>query len=793
MKKTIPISFIIIGLVAGCSKADLDIWRAGRLSRSSEKSIQSAVDLYTGALFAVPEGPKADDIRFKLGKIFFKSGEYVRSIEQLRRLALPQARELLARALLKNSDHTDALEIFNKIGDKGSDEYLYDYALAAEKSNLYDQALRIYALIHKAGPFREMAQERIRAISLASGKALFAGVDDDVKEMILSGPSQQDYPDASGAYLLIDEDIELTSDNRQVSESHYVIKVFNDRGKERFAEVSLGYDSTYEKLELEYARTIKPDGTVVTVGDKNIRDVSLYLNFPLYSNARARIISMPEVVAGSVIEYKVRLTRAQLPNRKDFDIAYWLQADEPIILERCRIRVPEDRLLKYKAVNADYNTFGFDMTPKVRHEGGKKIYSLEFADVPQIVPEPGMPSVTRINPYVLFSTFESWGDIYSWWRGLYIDKTAADADIRAKAHELTRDKKTREEKIRAIYNFCAQDIRYVAVEYGDAGYEPHRAAEIFKNKYGDCKDKAILLTSMAEAAGIQVYPVLISTFDSIDIQEDVPSLLFNHAICAVEADKKIIFMDATANTVTFGDLPASDQDRVTLVFLKDGYRLVCTPLFGPEHNKISTNMAIKINEDEGITAHRRIDASGLFQQAQRYWLKFTMPAIIEEQLKQKVRSLAPSALLGDYDIENVDDLDTPVLLSYSFLAPQYLKKAGKTRILGQLGGMDTSGIAKESRRYPIELAALAAYEEDIQVELPAHLEVKYLPGPVHVETKWFDFTNRYEMTGKNTFHFYSLNRAKERLIPAEDYAGYKRAIEQAAALADQQLILEEKK
>lgn len=792
MKIKILILSVMVGL-AGCDKADFDVWRADGFSRVSQGSAQAAIRLYQGVLRDHPRGAFADSVHLKLGQRYLEAGSFGDAALEFRKAVSPEARKLLARALLKNADYTDALEAFNRIGDKGDDAYLFDYALAAEKSNLYDQALRLYGLIGKDPLLAFQAQERIRAISLASGRGSFAGVDEDVRKMIEGRPEQKDYPDASGVYLLVDEDIRLTVDNREISELHYAVKILNDRGKEKFGEVSLAYDSTYEKLELEYARTIKPDGTVVTVGDKNIRDVSVYLNYPLYSNARARIISMPEVVSGSVIEYKARLTRSQLPNRKDFDAIYWLQADEPIVLQKFRIRVPQDRDLKYKIVNGAYNTFGFDMMPKARDENNEKVYSLEFRNVPQIVPEPGMPSWSRVNPYILFSTFNHWQDIYTWWQGLYKDKIVPDEDIRTKVLELTQDKKTVEEKIRAIYNFCAQDIRYVAVEYGEAGYEPHRASEIFKNKYGDCKDKAILLVAMLHSAGIEAFPVLISTFDALDLQEDAPSLLFNHAIAAVEIDGKLIFMDATGQTVSLRDLPVGDQDRMTLVFFKDKYGLRRTPLFAPEHNKISTTTKIAMKADESIMAERQVQTFGFYQQAQRFWLKFTMPTLIEEGMERKARLVAPGAVLKNYVIKNVDDLDKPILFSYTFGAPQYLRKAGSTRIMNPLGGLDVSGVAKESRRYPVESEALDTEETTIEVELPAHLAVKYLPKPVQAKTKWFDFTNHYEKIGKGVVRFTSLARTKTRVITAEEYPAYKKAMEEAAFSADQQVVIEERK
>lgn len=298
---------------------------------------------------------------------------------------------------------------------------------------------------------------------------------------------------------------------------------------------------------------------------------------------------------------------------------------------------------------------------------------------------------------------------------------------------------------------------------------------------------------MLNAAGIEAYPVLISTSDSLEVQEDLPTLLFNHAIAATRIGEKLVFMDVTASTTSFSDLPLGDQDRTTLVFFKDGAKLIKTPLFEPDHNKILTTMKIKLNEDESIDAARQVQADGVFLQAQRYWLTYTMPALIEEELKQKSRSIADKAVLKTYEIKNADDLNKPVLLEYSFSAPQYLVRAGKARIMDHFGGIDTSMLVKDTRRYPIEIAGLALQEDRIEVELPAHLAVKYLPTPVEVDTKWFYFSSKYEIVDRNVIHYSFVNKIKERIIPVSEYGEYKKSMEDIATLINQQVVLEEKK
>ncbi|MFA5039447.1 MAG: DUF3857 domain-containing protein [Candidatus Omnitrophota bacterium] len=791
MKNKYIISAIFVLGLCGCSPSQARLWWADRLAVFSEQAAQTSARLYEEAIRKLPSGRQKDRLCRKLGSLYLSTGDFEKAVLQLRACPLPD-QALLGEALFKKGDYTQALDVFNRMGEEGSPKYLYYYAMTLERSNLHDQALKFYQRLTQDPSFGERARERITQINLADRQA-FAGVEPEVRELIEKSPGPEDYPEAGILYLLTDENITLNKDDQLVSEHHYVVKILNDRGKENFGEISLQYDSTYETVELEYARTIKPDGTVVTVGDKNIRDVSLYLNFPLYSNARMRIISMPEVAPGSILEYKVRLLRTKLVNKKDFDSLYWLQSHEPVLWQKFRVTVPEDVELRFKVVNDRFNPGDFNLMPE-KAEGRSQdvVYTMESRDVPQIIPEPAMPTFSRINPYLLMSTFSSWEEIYRWWKGLYQDKFEVDDAMTRKTGELTKGLTTRREKIRAIYGFCAQDVRYVAVEYGDAGYEPHDAREVFRNKYGDCKDKAILLVAMLRIAGIEAYPVLISTANNLENYEDLPSLVFNHAIAAVRMEEGLVFMDPTASTVAFGDLPEDDQDRLVLVFFPDRYELVKTPLFTASHNRAMTRTRIRVEEDESIRGERSVETWGVFRQSQRYWVKFTMPALIEEAIKQRIRSISENGTLLDYTIKNADDLDKPVDFSYRFAAPRYFISAGSTRIMNQASGFDTSVVARENRRYPLDTGSLRSQEEVLEVELPPHFAVKYLPEPVNADTKWFTLTSRYEHKGRVLKYAY-IYSSKLREVSQEEYAEYKKTVEYIASQLNQQVILEDKK
>ncbi|MFH1622645.1 MAG: DUF3857 domain-containing protein [Candidatus Omnitrophota bacterium] len=789
MKKILYI-ICIIPLLISCSQplgSQEKLKKADFYASQGQEYIQTSINLYK-ELIKEEEQPKLkEDMKIKLGDLYLDIGKYKEAVDCFLNLDSNEAKKKLAIAYFKNSQQSDALAQFQRLGELNDGEYLYFYGQALEKHNLYDKALEIYSLIPGQAANYTKAQERINAINLSEDKLL----SENINEILESAPNQSDYPNAGAVVLLAEESFEMFEDNTAVFDMHYIVKILNDRGKEDYSELHIGYDSTFEDVQLDYARTIKPDGSAVYVGDKSIRDVSIYLNFPLYSNARARIISMPEVSEGAVIEYRAKILRKQLVNKKDFRLEYGVQDVDPIKTAKFQIKIPKDRDFSYKIINSQYNTFSANLEPEKEIIDNKKIFSWHMENIPEMLPEPNMPPTSRINPIIMMSTFKSWQDIYAWWYDLYKDKIKIDKNIQDKITELTEDLNSPLDKLRAIHNFCAQDIRYVAIEYGQAGYEPHEAIDVFKNKYGDCKDQAILLIAMLRHIGIDAYPVLIGKYDHINLNEDFPSIPFDHCIAVVNFEGEWIFMDPTAKTVPFRNLPGSDQDRMVFVVLDDGYKIVTTPLFESQNNSSQTIMQIKIKEDHSIYVKRKVNTGGVFEHGQRYWLQFTKPELIKDTLVATANGLAPGAKLIKHNIENAEDLDKDVILEYEFQAPEYLSKAGTSRLLPQYGEIDISPITKDKRNYPIEYPVPFETNFTMEIELPTNLSLKFFPENINVDSKWFKFENIYSQKD-NKIIFSEKYKLKERIVSLQEYLEYKHLVEDIARKTNQRIILEEK-
>jgi transglutaminase-like putative cysteine protease len=723
------------------------------------------------------------DLRVKFAQTCYSLKEYQRVKEILEGQEDLPAKVILAKTYTQLKEYDYALEVFNQIKDELQDpEALYLYGTVLEEKNLYPQAIKIYQRVDP--PFQERAKGRIDKIKIAIERKIPPYILQLLKESV---SFLQRIEDEAAVILLVEETVEIKPNNTSVSILHVVEKVLQERGK-KSAEVEIGYDSSYERVELVFARTLTEDGRIIYAGRQNIRDVTKYLNYPLYSNAKAYIISMPSVDVGAIIEYKIKVYSSKLVNEDDFTILYRLREKYPIYEAKFDLILPKDREARFKFFNQDY-ALGLDLSPKIREEESKKIYSWRFNQILSIIPEESMPPYSYVNPAILITSFNSWEEIYRWWDVLYRDKLQLGDEAKNLVKELTQGLKDDYAKAKRIYEYVAKNIRYVAVEYGESGHEPHHAQEVFLNRYGDCKDQAILLIAMLRVAGIAAYPVLIPTQEAYPIEKNFPSINFNHAIAVVKLGDTFIFMDPTSTTTSFGDLPLDDQDREVLIFLDKTYKITKTPQL--KDNRVTYLTQIEIDEEENAFIKREVSAQGAYASAQRWYLKYTHPNRIRENIENKITRICPFAELIEYKIEDVDDFDLSPRLEYTFSADKFLNPAKNLRIIPSLKDIDLSHslIAKEKREFPLDLGGLFIKRSLVTIKLPQNLRVKYLPDDTKVETEWFGFKLSYKAE-KETLEISQEFVIKKRIVEKDEYQNFRGKLKHIFHLLRERVILE---
>jgi len=776
-KKLATILIILFSL--GCVNNKKDSAGQDSLSRFQEEYRQLSKEYQE----KLKNNPENRELAIDLAEFYYDFRDYEAAENTIKNIKTRKARVLLAKVLVRAKEYDRAMEIYQTIIDDLEDqEALFLYGRVLEKKNLFPQAIGLYFKVKE--PFEKQAKARIKFIE----KKIETVFPQKVKELSKKAEGfLSRIKDEAVIALSFDESIEILPNRASVSTIHAVKQILKERGKNS-AEIKIGYDSTYEKVEFEYARTITGKGKVIYAGKENIRDVSRYLDYPLYSNSRAFIISMPAVGVGSYLEYKVKIHSSKLVAKDNFNFIYRVREKYPIFRADFKLITPGEKKAYFKFFNKAL-TEEEKLEPVIRSEGEKRIYSWEFNQLKPIIPEYNMPPLSRVNPAILVSSFSNWQDIYDWWFSLYRDKLKLTSELKEFLQNLVNSAKNKREKAKTIYEYVAKNIRYVAVEYGDSGYEPHSAGEVFINKYGDCKDQAILLVALMKEAGLDAYPVLIPTRSNYPIDKDFPSISFNHAIAAVRIDDEFIFMDPTSDTTGFGDIPLSDQGRNVLLFLEKDYKIIETPV--SKGNGIAYSMDIDIGQDQKTRIRREVLPSGYFAYAYRSYLKYSHPSRIKENIYQKMIEISPFSRLLDYEIKYEEDLDKRPRLAYAFLTDDFLKPAGAFRVLGDLDqiGLEDSIISKDERNFPIDFRGIFSKEARITINLPAGLKVKYLPDSQFFDNRWFSLKIDYKSMGQ-AIKFDQKFSIKKRFVEKEDYQAFKENFKKALYYLKSQIILE---
>ncbi|MBQ3096897.1 MAG: DUF3857 domain-containing protein, partial [Kiritimatiellae bacterium] len=338
-----------------------------------------------------------------------------------------------------------------------------------------------------------------------------------------------------------------------------------------------------------------------------------------------------------------------------------------------------------------------------------------------------MPSFGSVAQSLLVSTVGSWEDVSRWYWKLCLPRLeSTNPAMTNKVSEIVKIVNGDMDRVRAIFKFVSQEIRYMGLTLEDEspGYAPHDVCLTFDNRYGVCRDKAALLASMLRIAGFKAYPVLIRVGPKMDA--DVPLPYFNHAIVAVDIGGSFVLMDPT-NENTKDLLPAYLMDCSYLVAHPEGRPLDVVPVKPAEENAFKTVTQGAVEPDGSAVIETKATFGGANDLFRGSFVKKT-PRERRRVFEGLVRSSYPGAELLTFEMLPADLRDTSKQLSVEFTArlPDVVVR-GKTRdeltppfVFSGFALADrilSSGTELEERRYPLTFPTTALSEERLELRL----------------------------------------------------------------------------
>ena len=348
------------------------------------------------------------------------------------------------------------------------------------------------------------------------------------------------------------------------------------------------------------------------------------------------------------------------------------------------------------------------------------------------------------KPDVAWTTFHTWAEVGEWYRALASPRTVSTDVIRARADEITRTASTPEAQVQALYAFVSTHIRYIGVDFGVGRYQPHLAAEVLANQYGDCKDKDTLLEALLHAKGFSSAPALIGV--NTELVPDLPSpAFFNHVITTVNLPSGRAWADATTGVAPFGLLVKVLRDKTALLIPPTGdATLEHTPADPPFPLVDRLEAVATLSKDGELTGHVKIIDRSDSEILVRSLALGLAPAQWDRGSQLVANSLGFSGTTSNSRFEHSEDVAQPIQLGYD-----YNKKPfgdwDNFRIVPLFPVNLLPAASDKEPHSEIDLGAPRTESALSRIHLPDGFGID-LPDAIHVKTTFatFDMTFKFE-------------------------------------------------
>jgi hypothetical protein len=578
-------------------------------------------------------------------------------------------------------------------------------------------------------------------------------------------------------------DFNVDATGRFVLTERMALRVLNRRAAEHYLDIT-GTENTNQKVTSIQTWAIAPSGRVTQSGKKDIKTVAGYTAFEEFTDIREKGIETPGAEDGSLVGSEVVTQGRILVGGERFQ----MEDELPVRQAELHVSVPSGsfrwflnhpdrvRVISQTSTGAVFQT---ENRPAVPDESDAPPFS-SLAAVVFINYDPKGPSA-----------LQSWAEAGHEYHTLFDPGEKPETEIAAQVGALSAGESDVASKIDALYSYVSRQIRYVAIEIGIGGYQPHLPADVFKNKYGDCKDKATLLISMLNKIGLRGYPALVGTRGDVEADPKAPTLAtFDHVIVAfpVPADlrpvmekfpaydskSQILWMDPTSEFDPLGQLPEMDQGVFALIAYPDHGDLQRIPEPAPEQN--GSEYAVKLHlQPDGIGA-AEVEAKyfGVSNSDRHVFYRGRSQSEILKGFEERVTGYVSQASFGKAAILGTEDNRRQITEQFSFAGNFATASAGNSWFFQPLilSGIAVPEVGPRPRQLPLDVGAPFHVKVDYRLELPVGMRVERLPDKTSIKSEFGEVAIEYSMSGNVLVATQTVSFTQSR-IPPDKYPDFR--------------------
>jgi transglutaminase-like putative cysteine protease len=495
-------------------------------------------------------------------------------------------------------------------------------------------------------------------------------------------------------------------------------------------------DAYSSRTKIIQAYSLTADGKRVEVDPKAIQ-LQTEQSDDIFTDSFRVIVPYSNLKPFSIL---VLQTRTLYPAARDvmpWSRVYYPQAFH--VRDRYTVEMSWDNDRVKPAWKSDYPYFEC-------HEKGRTA-SCEVTRQESFADDPNIPRYEDTLPQLVVAKAAEWPQLVAKMKSVVESRLDDRPAIRAKARGLVAGIDDERKKIQRLYEFVADDIRYVGLEHGFGGIIPRHTAKTLARGYGDCKDKASLFVNMARMVGLNAYPVLTSTQRRNAGKLLLPAAsYFNHMVACVDMRKgDDVCVDLTDPYSSSRQLSGNMQGAVRLD-IKSGVDQVGNLPRGKYVWDIQVNSVNRFSESGAIKEKLRIQ----FNAATATWARGILrPMTLNERKawgSDTYHKAVSSSANPKISISGISNKDQSVAVSSETLYKDIIKKFSSFKRYSEdefwlKYYYASKKSANENHSYTFDGMH---YRSEIKYILPDGYEVSYAGAEMDFATPYGHFERKYK-------------------------------------------------
>jgi len=481
-------------------------------------------------------------------------------------------------------------------------------------------------------------------------------------------------------YLLADRQVRHVTAG-QALYAHFAAKALDTNGVDNLANLEISFDPSYERLTIHSVQIRRAGERIDKLPTATVRMLQREkdLEYRLFDGTMTASVVLDDVRVGDVVEHAYTITGSN----PVFGVARFgqlpLQWGTPVHRQFARLVVEDATRVRIEPEGA-----GDRVTDTQR--GDTREYLVDRTDVAPLIVESDAPDWYDPYPRLSWTTFDDWGEVSRWAESLYRVPEPPDAALASEIERIRREARDQPARLLEALRFVQREIRYLGVEIGAGSHAPSNPALVLQRRFGDCKDKALLLVTLLRALGIDAQPALVSSTRA-KLDSMLPSpFAFDHVIVRAQLGDRSYWVDPTRQEQPSG-LDRLFEPDLGLALIVDA----------------STNALVTMKAERPVerrVIHAVIDARGELTEP----AKLTVTTTNERGGAEAVRSgLAASSLeeigsqylnfyaawypglrsLGPVEVKD-DQVANRVVVTERYQLPEFWKRADSTKRLEAL-------------------------------------------------------------------------------------------------------------